>query len=75
MGVQTISNFSLLHLKLKSIYLSPKGMEGKILVEVYDFDDDGGHDFIGSFECSARELLSSIDRQWDLRSSKSRLQL
>lgn len=49
-------------------------MEGKIVVEVYDYDDDGGHDLIGTFECTTRELISSINRQWELRTAKSRYQ-
>eukprot|EP01128_Nolandella_sp_AFSM9_P006637 TRINITY_DN3461_c0_g1_i4.p1 TRINITY_DN3461_c0_g1~~TRINITY_DN3461_c0_g1_i4.p1 ORF type:complete len:791 (-),score=158.07 TRINITY_DN3461_c0_g1_i4:185-2557(-) len=32
------------------------GMDGKLTIQVFDWDSRGSHDFIGGFECSLREL-------------------
>lgn len=36
------------------------GVNGNITVEVFDFDNDGNHDFIGSFSLTLSSLLSGL---------------
>ena len=45
-------------------------MDQQLHVEVYDYDEDGTHDFIGSFTATLRELSTRINHEYLLINPK-----
>ena len=47
-----------------------KGMDGRIEVRVYDYDDDGTDDYVGGFATTLSDLTKHVKSKIELKNPK-----